>query len=292
MIHKNLKEYPSGNQIEKVSHWANLNDTNAISLIHFLNRRVFFWIFRKKARASLTIEAAVIIPLFIWALCTLLGVLDCYRIQSLVKTSIHQSAMELGMYAYDTERENEGIHIINSAYCIAYAQAHLPELEDNVTVSMGKSHYRDNTVTLVATIEYKFSISLFPLPVLKFINVSEVDSWVGESRENVKSSNTVYEMVYITESGSVYHTSASCSHIDIKVYETKKKQISKKYDACQKCCKKQVIENRDSVYYTKTGECYHITKNCSSLKRLVRMVDIEQVGNLSMCKRCEKRGKA
>lgn len=33
------------------------------------------------------------------AICTLLGMIDLYRVQALVRTSLHQSVQELGMYA-------------------------------------------------------------------------------------------------------------------------------------------------------------------------------------------------
>lgn len=291
MKNKNLKECPSGKQVEKVSHWANLKCANPLSFIQLLNRRVFFWIFSKKVRAVLTVEAAFVVPLFMLALCTMMGILDCYRIQSIVKTSIHQSAMELGMYAYSDNDTADGVELINSAMCVAYAQTHLPEMDDNISVSMVGSHYKDNVVTLIATIEYTFPISLFPVLPLKLVNISEVYSWVGESYRNANEwSSVTYEMVYVTENKSVYHTSASCTHIDIKVYETSKNKVDTKYKPCQKCCIGQTIEKNQVVYYTKTGECYHMQENCGSLKRIVQMVEISQVKGLSICERCEKRG--
>lgn len=48
-------------------------------------------------RAVLTVEAAFAVPLFLLAICTLLGMIDLYRVQALVRTSLHQSAQELGM---------------------------------------------------------------------------------------------------------------------------------------------------------------------------------------------------
>ena len=64
-------------------------------------RRVFLCFFRKtrgkkqQIPAVLTVEAALVIPLFLLGICTLLGIMDLYRVQALVKTSLHQSAQEL-----------------------------------------------------------------------------------------------------------------------------------------------------------------------------------------------------
>ena len=52
-----------------------------------------------RSRRCLLWKAALVIPLFLLGICTLLGIMDLYRVQALVKTSLHQSAQELGMYA-------------------------------------------------------------------------------------------------------------------------------------------------------------------------------------------------
>ena len=289
MNDKNLKECPLEKQVEIISHWANLKHINPLSHFQLLNQRVFFWIFNRKVRAALTVEAAFVIPIFILALCTMMSILDCYRIQSIVKISLYQSAMELGMYAYNTDADVEGVSVINSTVCTAYAQARLPQMEDHVSVSMKGSCYEDNKVCLIATITYKFPISLFPLPPLKMKNISEVYSWVGESHNaGDKLEAVAEEMVYITENRSVYHTDASCSHIDIEIYETREKNAKKEYEPCQKCCEGKSLGTNTVVYYTKTGERYHLQKDCSSLTRIVRMIEFSQVQDLPICERCEK----
>lgn len=291
MKKKNLKECPLGKQFEKVSHWANLKHIIPFQKIQFLNQRVFFWIFDKKIKAALTVEAAFIVPMFMLAMCMLLSILDCYRIQSIVKTSIHQSAMELGMYAYVKEGDSENIDVLNSALCTAYAQNNLPEFEDNVSVSVMGFYYRDHTILLRSTIKYAIPISLFPVTDLKFVNVSRVYGWTGNqtSGNSGETRRNEYKMVYVAQNESVYHTSASCSHIDIEIYQIKKNKIDQKYDACEKCCKDQNVEVDQTVYYTKTGDRYHIKKNCGSLKRMIRLVEYSQVNHLPICERCEKR---
>ena len=72
----------------------------------------------------LTVEAALVIPLFLLGICTLLGIMDLYRVQALVKTSLHQSVQELGMYA-SVESGDSGVNtptgVLSSGVCIAYA---------------------------------------------------------------------------------------------------------------------------------------------------------------------------
>lgn len=282
---KKIKECPSGKQQIKVSHWAKFRHRKPIQFLW--NRRIFFWIFSKKAGASLTIEAACVLPVFFIALCTMVSVLDCYRIQSVVKTSLHQSAMELGMYAYmENDMENNAL---NTILCTSYAQNKLPKLEENVSVSMVGSSYRDHRIRLTAAINYELWFSIFPISMVKMVNVSEVYSWVGQSSSDLDDADSVYSMVYVAEHESVYHISASCSHIDRQIYQKKKKGLQGTYVACETCCKGKEITGNDVVYYTKTGYCYHVQRDCSSLKRTIRVVALHQVGDLSLCERCRKR---
>ena len=51
-------------------------------------------------RASLTVEAAAAVPIFLMGMVMLLSVLELYRMQALLTVSAQESAMRAGMYAY------------------------------------------------------------------------------------------------------------------------------------------------------------------------------------------------
>ena len=138
-------------------------------------RRVFLCFFRKtrgkkqQIPAVLTVEAALVIPLFLLGICTLLGIMDLYRVQALVKTSLHQSAQELGMYA-SVESGDYGVNtptgVLSSGVCIAYAKAHLPELGDGAAVSLIGSRYENHKIQLKATVLYQL-----PFPSFRYQNL-------------------------------------------------------------------------------------------------------------------------
>lgn len=96
---KNIKECLPGKEKRKMALQA--DKTRQSPLCSFLktSRKVFLWILKKREgryrKASLTVEAAVAVPVFLLAVGSILGILDIYRMQSLIKTSLHQSAMEL-----------------------------------------------------------------------------------------------------------------------------------------------------------------------------------------------------
>lgn len=263
-------------------------------------RRVFLCFFRKtrgkkqQIPAVLTVEAALVIPLFLLGICTLLGIMDLYRVQVLVKTSLHQSAQELGMYA-SVESGDSGVNtptgVLSSGVCSAYAKAHLPELGDGVAVSLIGSRYENHKIQLKATVLYQLPFSILPVSKLKVTNSSVVHAWTGYDPKNTDNEGTDGgEMVYVTEYESVYHTSESCTHLDLSVHRGTKTQVEQKrneyggkYHACERCGGDSAL-----VYYTEKGDCYHSQASCSGLKRTVRLVKKSEIQAYIQCERCRE----
>ena len=92
--------------------------------------------------------------------------------------------------------------------------------------------------------------------------------------------------VYVTEHGSVYHTSLSCSHICLRISGGNVERIltEKKYQACDKCIDKG--EMPSALYVTKYGDKYHSSLGCSGLKRTVKTISREEAEGMKMCSRC------
>lgn len=174
---------PSGKEKRKMALQA--DKTRQSPLCSFLktSRKVFLWILKKREgryrKASLTVEAAVAVPVFLLAVGSILGILDIYRMQSLIKTSLHQSAMELGMYAYGENGDSSIGSGISSAFCMAYARSRMPDFGEHVKFSYVGTAFRNNELILRAQAEYKLPVSLTFVPPIRFTNEAKVNCWVG-----------------------------------------------------------------------------------------------------------------
>ena len=99
-------------------------------------------------------------------------------------------------------------------------------------------------------------------------------------------------MVYVTESGSVYHRKLGCSYLNLSFQQISgssvkalKNAYGEKYQACELCSRGQ--EPAGVVYITKKSNRFHNRESCSALKRSVRMVkETEVSGEMSACGRC------
>lgn len=293
---QSLEECPSeeGKQKQR-SLQAEKTDHSPIYSFYTGIRRVFFRILNKgRFSGSMTAEAAVIVPIFLLTVSTLLSVLDIYRVQALVKNSLHQSALELGTYAYASEiGQDSPAGMISSSVCAIYAKTRIPDLGDYVKVSTSDSVYENHTVKLRARIEYRIPLSIVPLPKLYFYNESQVNSWVGKGTDDKTgiTDSSWGEMVYVSEYESVYHTTASCSHLDLAVHQevlnhmdSLRNAYGSKYHLCEKCG--TASTGNITVYYTEKGDCYHMQEECSGLKRTVRLVRKSETEGVHQCQRC------
>lgn len=203
--------------------------------------------------ASLTVESAVILPVFFLCMCTMICFMDIYKLQTEKLTQLCEQAREMGMYAYPLGTES------------------------------------DLEVPSVYT--YRAQVSFVRLPTLVMTNRVRVHPWTGyHPGEDGESEPET--MVYITETGGVYHTSTSCSYVDLSIRQESGTAISSlrnksgaKYHACDRCA--DGLEPAGVVYVTNYGTRYHNLASCSGLKRSVRLVKKSEIPDLRQCSRCQ-----
>lgn len=161
-------------------------------------------------------------------------------------------------------------------------------------ISMMESNFLEQENVDLA-VSYSVKIPMLSNSVYKmsFINRCYFRNFIGESID-IRSKNSS-KKVYITKSGTVYHINKDCTHIDLSVVSVTFSELSLlrnkgggKYKKCEKCVKLNLIGN-ESVVITTNGDKFHTDNQCSGITRNVISIDINQVGNRKLCKRCKER---
>ncbi|MCD8023090.1 MAG: pilus assembly protein, partial [Lachnospiraceae bacterium] len=96
--------------------------------------------------------------------------------------------------------------------------------------------------------------------------------------------------VYVTATGTVYHTTTECSYlklsiftIDIDSLSTLRNNSGEIYHACELCG----ASAGNIVYATTEGNRYHSSLSCSGLKRTVTQVKLSEVSeDMHACSKC------
>lgn len=226
-------------------------------LRNLLSGKVSLCAFRKKLKkASLTVETAVVLPMFFFGVITMLSFMDIYRIQTEHLTKLCQNAKEAGMYAYGAGGSQRANIVLPDVY------------------------------------GYQPVGGLVPLPKIWFHNTVKVHAWTGILYEDGKNLVESQPMVYVTESGTVYHRNLSCSYLNVSMQQisgsavkSMKNAYGEKYQACELCSRGQ--EPAGVVYITKKSNRFHNQESCSGLKRSIRMVKESEVsGKMGACGCC------
>lgn len=154
----------------------------------------------------------------------------------------------------------------------------------------GESSVGDITLPDIYT--YKAFGGLIPLSEVVVYNHVKVHAWTGtEYQDNGGEQGETEQMVYVTESGSVYHRNPGCSYLNVSLKQipgsavkSAGNQYGEHYSACEICSRNQ--NPAGVVYVTERGNRYHNLESCSGLKRTVRLVKASSVQEMGACSRC------
>ncbi len=243
-------------------------------------------ILRLRKRASLTIEAALVLPVFMMGLLTLVSALLMLLTGMRIQASLQNTAQHLAMERADgssvlTDEVKEEILAGLSEEDFRFINGGA----DAVDISGSDIDDREY-IDLVLDCDLKPVTDVFGLIRIPFHRRCLTHIWCGYEGGYFPGG----QYVYITDDSEVYHLNRNCSHIRLTVNETDAEKVQRlrndngsRYRPCELCHAKL---SDKKLYITPDGNRYHNSITCSGLKRTVRSVRIEEVGERRPCRRC------
>lgn len=278
--------------------------------------------------ASLTVEAALIMPLFLFAMITFLYFIQIFIIQEHIQTAITKMGLNLSRTAYvyhdfisDAELINFddtifgtdydlGLNelvgsVMNGSLLKVYAMDYLDPQRmnrsciqdgyDGISFAYSKVLDDEDCIDIIVGYHIKIPIRLFSIGSMDMIQRVRLRAWTGYEVAPVytmqEDNNSDETIVFITETGKVYHRSRSCSHIKLSVSAIRgvpnelRNNSGAKYKPCEACMNGTEVDMA-TYYITTEGTRYHSHNQCSKIKRTVKEISISQVDDRKPCKRC------
>ena len=255
-----------------------------------------------RINAGLTLEASLVMPLFLAAFVALIFFLQIIQQNLHIQKALYNQVQKIAGYSYyineadiseDVSKYLEAAYI-KSAVVKEVGQKYL----DNSYIKNGsKGIYLNITGKpedgiLDVALEYKMQVpfDLFNIGGLNMVSRARCHLWIG-SDKNALVDDTEY--VYMTPSGSVYHLYKDCTYIksDIlscigaEIYD-ERNASGAKYYKCQVC---KPLLGMGKVYYTKYGTRFHYSDKCVNLHSDVFAVEKSKVKDkYRMCTKCAK----
>ncbi len=254
---------------------------------------------RGKTAASLTVEAALELPVFFVLIAIVLQYASVMRAATQFSGLLTTTAQEMAIAAYK-EEYSDANNILRGVLSDAWAATQvISKAEDKDAVRLASflnsSYLKEgDLIKLVLSYQPKPKYSLISLPFTFFVQKAAVRGWTGKeghsgNNNSKETANAKNKTVYVTEHGSVYHTNPDCSHLKVTVIPVSKKQRDKarnvsggKYKKCPYCGK----NSTGSYYVNPYGDCWHTRVDCPALKRTVHEADLDDCSHLHECKDC------
>ena len=273
-------------------------------------------------KASLTVEASIVLPFFLIILMAVMSFFQLLQIQTRIQEGMKDAVSRVSGYYYALEKQeaaeevggeyaNDILQLLQGGITAGYLKQKLlnsvgREYLDHSWIEGGSSglivlgsKFPDTDGNLDLVLTYRVRIPFLPgrLGVISITQRECQRAWQGSSDEGGNSEEDTEaqgQTVYITENGSVYHVSLTCSYLKLSIHEVVLSQIGQyrsldgsRYRLCEKCGKGTAGE---SVWITDSGSRYHLNQNCSALRRGVRAVSLSEVSDRPCCSRCSKQG--
>lgn len=241
-------------------------------------------------RASLTVEAAFVLPVFLFAMLVFLYFMRLLQGYDKIQEGLTLTVRAASQYGI-LEKERFYEYLEENGGSFRYIQG------GKRGISLKKSCILPVTEKILVTAEYKV---VFPVPFFENAGIvihqkaeSRVFSGVQEWRQKKDGAADEF-LVYITEYGSVYHLHESCSYLNPSIRMVWGEEVFKernkkggKYQPCEACMKGETVSER-SLYITEEGDCFHSSPGCRGLKRNIYAVPYSKVGGLGCCSKCRE----
>lgn len=258
----------------------------------------------RRVGGSMTVEAAIVLPLFLIFFLNLGSAMEMLRLHSRVESAVWETGRELCLYAtaikkgltsVDEVAGAVGNLVLSYTYVKGRVEAFLGEdYLESAPIQGGKGglqYLGSEILSKDGRVEILVSYLVQPKWVVAGFHPFLVENrycgrlWTGFDIEN--EDGTVY---YLAENMSVYHLDRECSYLRLQPrrvsWDMLSNAVNAKGNSYRRCSKCSQIGKQDEVWISPEGDCYHFRVDCPGLTRKVRPVLREELGGLRPCSRC------
>lgn len=268
---------------------------------------------KNRKQGSLTVEASLVLPIFLFAIVAFLYFFQIMWIQERVHFGLWETGKEMSKYGYvydsagitgmePDEYKTTTRNLISGVLVRERMKSYLPDSFVNESCVVGgaggirystSAFEEDSEICLLATYKVKIPLLHFISPEYSIVQQVKTRGFTGTEEIGSGEDDEDDIEVYITENGTVYHCSPTCTHLALTIQTAKYGNLSKlrnqygcKYRSCEKCVKNKKLSTNATVFITPDGDRFHNSAGCSGLTRHVKKVKLSTLMGYPPCSRC------
>ena len=246
------------------------------------------------SKGSLTLEAAIVVPIFFFVMLSLAYLLEMMAIQTTIRNALYSAGKEAARQAYAgtilTSGELEQ-RIVENVGIERLERSMIAGGISGIDCSETKRNWSTGVMNLNVQYQVEIPILMFRITPVTCEETIRIKGWTGyvPALDDEEKKDTVY----VTETGIVYHRDADCTYLDMSIrsvhiekLEELRNQSGGKYYACEACGNDRV--STEMRYITDYGTRYHTSLECKKIKRNVYAISMDEAYGLGGCSKCVK----
>lgn len=253
--------------------------------------------------ASLSVEAALVLTLFLFSCLCLIAPMKLFDQQRRIQGALEQAGEELSRYAYVKYSLEKGGGVecgddIASILSMAYVRQKVMSAVDQRMirqVSFGGSRLmEDDMICLKMSYRFCPPVSIFGISSFPMEAVCIRRAWTGADGGRCSAGKGtaagVDPIVYVGRNSTRYHLNSRCHYLYNALQSVAFQQVDGlrnaqggKYYPCKRCVHGQ---GGGTVYVMSSGSSYHASADCSAIVAYIRAVKKSTVAHLGACSYC------
>lgn len=272
-----------------------------------------------RLKASLTVEASIVLPLFIFMMLILLFPLKLMEEERRLQNTAENIGRQLAAAEYiktagDELIKDKGsigeklsgtVNVVEKGAVIGIILAEANNADTIAFPVIGSETAvfsdadGDDPAMFRVDLDYRLKLpfSTYTIPALhKSMTVSR-RAWIGAEGGRGRSryggddfeADDEDRMVYLGKTSSVYHDDPNCHYLsnvmkaaDASDMDSMRNESGGKYHACPSCNPGKT----GTVYYFASGTAYHSSEHCKAITSYSRAVRLREVKNMRACSYC------
>lgn len=247
-------------------------------------------------RASMTLEAAIVLPLFLFFVLNLLSAIEMLRLHGNLTWALHETGGKLAIYGHaygqampdgDGPADALGDVVFSYLYIREKIKDTLGERYLRTSPLRGRAGIlfsradimEDDRIDLVITYGMKLPFAMGELGEIRTYNCYYARAWTGYDVAGIaEHPEEAGAYVYVTETGGVYHSRRNCGHLTRHVRSAPREEAAllrnesgQRYTACARCGEGE----EEIIFVTEDGNRYHGDRACGGLKRTIYAISAE-----------------
>ena len=234
--------------------------------------------------ASASVEGAIVIPLFIYAVMSIMFIMQVIAVRIHINNAFYVTLRKCAGYVYVYENSGnvpKGMvaetirRLLIDEIGTDYAADH-NIMGGNAGIMFMSSKVLNNNsvIDIKLTYSIKNPFDIFGLSTIRVTDRKRINAWLGEDKDNFAGnvSDKEYLLRYILEA-------------DRSCMDVLRNASGAKYYSCEHCGQ---TKDTTSIYYTLYGTRYHSSRNCTELKRNIQKVSKDSVSDRRLCEKCQE----